>query len=431
MFLTSKIFWKRFFTVSAIVLGVFLIVFVILNVWISSRLESRLAKLRAAGEPTSIRELERPVPTESNAALILAEVRSQLEAFAKAQMEFEKTAAGMNYAEFGYLDERPSDEQIAAIKELVEKFPDLPTAIDHGGEAQNYIPPMDYSLDHLAFQDEVTVSMKLLRTVSRFNSLRVALAMTDGKLDDAANVGINMLKLAKLNDSQPLLVSGLVGIALRGAAIRELNRVLRAGELSPETYLRIDQELAVHDDPQRIVEMLKTERAFNLDSAYELTDHFSVGWIGNLLKLDILEFHEQAVPILAKPWHENKSKLRSLSSQRYVFPISDTAMSLMLPALQAANEANQRGLAELRCLRMLNALKSLQQSSGSEAKDFADLGLIESATLDPFSGEPLILKKVDNGWVIYSVMQNGKDDGGNFKDYTDWGVAPVGYPNSN
>lgn len=431
MFLTSKRFWKRFAFATAAFVGVLLISFLILSVWISSRLENRLAKLRSVGEPTSIRELEVPVPSEGNAALILAEVGPQLDAFTKAKMEFDKTAAGMNYAEFAYAEEKPSDEQIAAIKELVEKFPELPTTIDQAAEAQYFVPLLDYSRDHLAFQEEVMNAPKLLRTVARFNSLRVAVAMSEGRLDDAASIGINMLKLAKLNDSQPLLVSGLVSIALRGAAVRELNRVLRAGELSPETYLRIDQELAVHDDPQRIVNMMKSERAFNLEASYELFDHFSVGWLGNLLKLDTLEFHEQAAPILAMPWHENKSKLRSLSSQEYLFPISDMAISLMMPALQATNEANQRNLAELRCLRILNAMKSYEYSTGNEATDLADLDLLESATLDPFSGKSLVLKKVSDGWVIYSVMQNGKADGGNFKDYTDWGVAPVGYPAAN
>ncbi len=431
MFLTSKRFWKRLAFATAVFVGALLIAFMILSIWISSRLESRLAKLRIDGEPTSIRELEVPVPTESNAALILAEVRPQLDAFTKAQMQFEKTAAGMNYVEFGYMKEKPSDEQIAAIKELVEKFPELPTAIDQAAEAQCFVPLLDYSRDHLAFQDEVMNGVKLLRTVTRFNSLGVAVAMSEERLDDAANIGINMLKLARLNDSQPLLVSGLVGIALRGAAVRELNRVLRAGELSPRTYLKIDQELALHDDLQRIVNMLKTERAYNLDSAHYNFDTFSVGWVENLLKLDILEFHHRAATILAKPWHDNKYELDRLATQRYAFPITDTMMALMIPGLTAANEANQRNLADLRCLRILNAMKSYEHSTGEEATDLADLDLLESATIDPFSGKPIILFKVDDGWVIYSVFRNGKDDGAEFDPQNDWGLAPLGYPGSN
>ena len=52
------------------------------------------------------------------------------------------------------------------------------------------------------------------------------------------------------------------------------------------------------------------------------------------------------------------------------------------------------------------------------------LSLPKEATIDPFSGEPLKLKHTDDGWVIYTVMQNGIDDGGDFKDQKDYGLAP-------
>jgi hypothetical protein len=427
MFLTSKRFWKRFALAAAAFVGVLLIALYIVSNRTSSRLESQLARLRAAGEPTSIRELEVPVPAESNAALILAEVRSQFEDFTMAKMEFDETAAGMHYAEFAYMEAKPSDEQVAAIKELVEKFPELSTAIDQAAEAKCYVPQLDYTRDHLAFQDEVMNGAKILRTVTRFNSLRVAVAMTEGRLDDAANIGINMLKLAKLSDSQPLIVSGLVSIALRGAAIRELNRVMRAGELSPETYLRIDQELAVHDDPQRIVNVMKSDRALHLDAASDLFPDV------DLIKLDILDYHDQIALVMVKPWHANKSDLRTLSSLKHLkdaLPDSEILVSQLFPALQALNDANQRNLAELRCLRILNAMKSYEYSTGNEATDLADLDLLESATIDPFSGKPFKLKKIGDGWVIYSVFTNGKDDGAEFDPPNDWGLAPVGYPGS-
>jgi hypothetical protein len=54
----------------------------------------------------------------------------------------------------------------------------------------------------------------------------------------------------------------------------------------------------------------------------------------------------------------------------------------------------------------------------------AELNLPVSATIDPHSGKALKLKHTDEGWIIYSVMQNGVDDHGDFKDLKDSGVAP-------
>jgi hypothetical protein len=52
------------------------------------------------------------------------------------------------------------------------------------------------------------------------------------------------------------------------------------------------------------------------------------------------------------------------------------------------------------------------------------LNLPAAATGDPYSGNPLLLKSTANGWVVYSVMKNGVDDGGDFKEMKDFGVAP-------
>jgi hypothetical protein len=46
------------------------------------------------------------------------------------------------------------------------------------------------------------------------------------------------------------------------------------------------------------------------------------------------------------------------------------------------------------------------------------------ATLDPFSGKPLVVKRIEDGWMVYSVGENGIDDGGSFVDQKDWGLGP-------
>jgi len=52
------------------------------------------------------------------------------------------------------------------------------------------------------------------------------------------------------------------------------------------------------------------------------------------------------------------------------------------------------------------------------------LGLPKEATIDPFDGKPLKLKHTKDGWIVYSVMVNGIDDGGEFTGLADFGVAP-------
>ena len=105
---------------------------------------------------------------------------------------------------------------------------------------------------------------------------------------------------------------------------------------------------------------------------------------------------------------------------------SNTLVSQLFPAVHAVYQASNRDQALMRCLRILNALQDYLATQGHEANSLTDLSLSPQATIDPFSGAALKLKKTPTGWIIYSVMNNGVDDNGDFKDMKDWGLAPAG-----
>ena len=105
-------------------------------------------------------------------------------------------------------------------------------------------------------------------------------------------------------------------------------------------------------------------------------------------------------------------------------------VALLTPAMQAVYQASNRDTAMIRSLRILNAFCEYAQKNGQQADGLENLALSEPEMLDPFSGKPLRLKTTKDGWVIYSIMDNAKDDDGNFIDYADWGLAPSGYPRS-
>ena len=62
---------------------------------------------------------------------------------------------------------------------------------------------------------------------------------------------------------------------------------------------------------------------------------------------------------------------------------------------------------------------------GVEVTGFIDLKLPEEETIDPFTGKPLVMKRLSDGWVIYSVGKDLQDDGGKVDDRSDFGLGPV------
>lgn len=77
--------------------------------------------------------------------------------------------------------------------------------------------------------------------------------------------------------------------------------------------------------------------------------------------------------------------------------------------------------------RSIIILSTIQQkiSSGASQIELENLGLNEKSLRDPYSGKTLLLQTVDQeGWKIYSVGPNRKDDGGNFENFSDYGIGP-------
>jgi hypothetical protein len=79
-------------------------------------------------------------------------------------------------------------------------------------------------------------------------------------------------------------------------------------------------------------------------------------------------------------------------------------------------------VALVRSLRVLNALQTFEEREGRQASGLKDAGLPPEATTDPVMNKPLLLKRGERGWTVYSVGKNEQDDGGNFNKWHDVGV---------
>jgi hypothetical protein len=138
--------------------------------------------------------------------------------------------------------------------------------------------------------------------------------------------------------------------------------------------------------------------------------------------VDSLDVYDDNFELAHRPWHEIRDRFDAKGSMK---PSGHGVLGdLLAPALGATYSAHTRNLAMMRSLRVAGALARHRQQHGGEAKGLGDLSLPAESKIDPFSGEPLKLKHNADGWVIYTVMQNGIDDGGDFKDQKDYGLAP-------
>ena len=272
------------------------------------------------------------------------------------------------------------------------------------------------------------------RSLARFVRWKMATLVAEGKSDEAIELGIEMLRLARLYDQEPLLINFLVSVAVRRTTFEGINDALRQKGVSEQVRIELDKELALQDSNNPILMAFRSERGFSIPYVQEQAGHvpafLSLPIVMNsffLKELDVENemYNTAKLPldqVLARWELVGKDPKRPSHPERF-------GKSLIAPAYLAAFCSDVRRLVETRCLRVLNAFGEYRQRTGKEADSIEQLSLPKEAMIDPWSGKQLLLKQTDNDWVVYSVGQNGVDDGGDFKDLKDEGLGPRGYPN--
>ena len=86
--------------------------------------------------------------------------------------------------------------------------------------------------------------------------------------------------------------------------------------------------------------------------------------------------------------------------------------------------ADRADLARIRSLRVINALGLFAATNGREAEGLEELLLPPETLADPFSTGSLVVRRRDDGKrVVYSVGQDGVDNGGEVERGIDVGWA--------
>lgn len=404
--------------------------------WRTERqIQAKLDAIRAAGDPASIADLApQPVADDENAAAILKRLGPQLDAYSKEYAKLSDTPLIEDFDKRTDRGEPATPEQIAVIRELLDRYPDILAGIAAAADCDEYTSTADFTVDHQAFLgDRLRGEIGKFRTAARYLRWHVEVLLSKGKQEQAVEESLQLMKLARLYDAEPLLVNYLVGVAVRGIAVNMLYDSLAAGPVSPELHAAVEKELALHDTPQRIIHALKTDRAYSASVVAEAGAvpasiqnrpfYFGiVAWPVKRLYARSLDYLDTQISLIGKSWpHVNQQIGKAGAGKTSGYGV---LADLLFPALQAAYDAEARIVGTMRALRIFNALTEYREKNGREATGLDELSLPAAATIDPFSGQPLKLKSTGDGWVVYSVMKNGVDDGGDFKEMKDFGVGP-------
>jgi hypothetical protein len=150
-------------------------------------------------------------------------------------------------------------------------------------------------------------------------------------------------------------------------------------------------------------------------------------------ELTYLRTMAKMILLTKSPYWEVKEELQRFSDEVQKLPVEKAIMTQMsLPALSKAYNREARIDAQLGNAEIALSCHIYKQRYGDYPSSLKELTpeILPSLPLDPFTGEDYIYKKKDKRFIIYSVGENLKDDGGtpratngNEKAYVDYDIV--------
>ena len=323
--------------------------------------------------------------------------------------------------------ELPTDEQVAAMRAILDRYTGLQQQILAALVAPQYASTADFSLEFTPFLETQLPRVQRLRTIARFVDWRVKALLADGNQQEAIDWSLSLLELSALCKGEPFLVSYLVTVAMRNIALHDLHQSILAGPTDAATYAKIDKALERLEQDIDLEGVFRTERALSISACIEQGWKRAPPGIGNFLGWPIkrrflgpIELYDEIIPLADVPYNEVEKEFQA--GGNLAVPTGKGVLAdLLVPSFEAAIKASNRDIALVRSLRVLNSL----QQAGDDAQSLDDIDLPAASTTDPFTGNPLVVRKTDSGWFVYSVGEDLTDNSGMFKEAKDFGFGPA------
>jgi hypothetical protein len=415
---------KRILIWIGIVAGAAIAVLLMLNayfVWSTgTRLERRLRAIRAAGDPVQLSDLARtPIPPETNADVYFRRAVADLESMQKEIYAW--------YPKTGCPTEPLSPTDRERLETLFKAYPKVIPLLEQAANCPDDDPQIDGTLTTTRFLGPFMARFSTHRLPYRVLRPRSLLLLSQGRHDDALASQVLVLRLARRWLREPMIINYLTTAVCESVAMDGVNKVLQAGPVSPAARQALDAELALHDNMEGVTWALRGERAFSLSAVREFPG--SGFWLtrgfANDLMLRLLDLYDRVLEDTVRPYAEVASRKHAPARPRFGQNPYRVLVTLLEPGLTACRAPAERTRAMSRSLRVLNALQARVPSGSDRVPNLNDLGLPAAATIDPFNGEPLHVKKRPEGWTVYSVGKNLVDDGGKLDGNTDIGAGPT------
>jgi hypothetical protein len=394
---------------------------------LSNRVEKRLEAIRAQGFPVTLGELNDwyPAPPPGHDAADLYQ-----QAFLKylddpTWEEKENQLPVVGTGELPPRGEPLPDDMKALIAEYLERNAEALRLL-HQAAA---MPECRFPIDLRAGAMVLLPHLASLRQGARLMLLEGLLDAEEGRTAEATESVIATVGLADAVRNEPILISYLVRIACLSISCSNLENLLHKAPLDDKTLQELTRTFHDAERPEVAVRAFVGERCFGADffrnpagriaaSGGQNVPVHPLAVIG-LLDADFryyLDLMDPQVEMSRLPVEERGKAIEASDLEQAVKDLPSYAIitRMLVPALARALGEETKNVARLRTARTALAVERYRLKHGQLPEGLEALvpEILESVPLDPYDAKPLRYRRLERGYVVYSIGSNMVDDGG-------------------
>ncbi len=389
---------KKILKWTGIVLAALVAIGLVANAWFvwstDRRLEGQLAAIRAAGEPLTLAELApKPIPPEQNAATYLRQAEAGLGAI-------EGAVWVGDWCRGWGEGHRISPEGAKLVKAAFDAHPHVVRCWNKRPRVRTVTPSWTARAGSRRSRWRFSTCSTTIMNANASWSCAYLLA-TEGKYDEAVRTSLQLMRLADHFQRDWYLLGTMTAVSSRLCAIGAANSALQAGSVSKEVREALDAELAELDRLELgdcLRRAIRSERAYGIAlMALVRSPQFLARRSGILepKRVSIPGRMAKAAPTAGRDGHlpagraHCQRRLLGLLLGR----VGNGQAWRFLGALRAVITIFTDSQGTVRSLRVLNALQTHVPPGSDKVPKLSELGLPAETTVNPFSGEPLHVKK--------------------------------------
>jgi hypothetical protein len=316
-----------------------------------------------------------------------------------------------------------------------------------------------------------------MKMLTRLGIWRSRIAADNGQIQQSIDDCIAVARVGSHWQGRGTIIEQLVGLALGRTAHDEILHILAAKSFSADQLKRLQNQLSqfypqgyplIDMEGERIAFMDTVQRFFTdggpggghlipqkddsfryiYNDILEITDDVPVGkqFVKNAALTSVCLFHARrdATVEMGEQIYDRQAKIARMSPyERRQLDIRSTEQDILsmhgfryallyylMPASERISELVYQDKTMHEALIVISAVQRYQLDNGQYPEalnELIDAGYLKELPIDPYSDKPLIYKKTENNFTLYSVGRNFEDDGGKVfikhENIQEWGTS--------